>query len=152
MADQKIILNTKKLDKLIKSFKDVPEIRVGVMGENDSRGDGLSNATIGAIHEFGFGVPMRSFLRHPLIYNLNAYLEEQLDVKIDAVVEGESLEPLAKKMGIIAETVVQDAFGTGGFGKWPAWITPGYSNNTGMLLIDSSQLRNAITSAVIIDK
>lgn len=149
MAEVKYYVDNKKLNKLLKAFDKVPLIKVGIMGDDNSRTDGLSNATIGAIHEFGFGrVPMRSFLRVPLVDNLNTAIEEQLDVKIDAVVEGGSLQPLMKKIALIAEQVVLNAFDTQGNGKWPKWIDPGYMNNTGQILVDTQQLRNSITSTV----
>lgn len=149
MAESKVTVVSEKLDNLLKAFKKVPTVKVGIMGESDTRSDGLSNATIGAIHEFGFGVPMRSFLRMPLISGLSETIEENLDVKIDAVADEGSVEPLMRKIGIMSEELVRKAFDTGGNGKWPKWTTPGYTNNTGQLLVDTQQLRDSITSAVL---
>lgn len=146
----KVEINTKNLDRLAKAFKQMPKTRVGIMGDTDARGDGLSNATIGAIHEFGHGVPQRSFLRQPLIDGLNDAIEEGVDtVEVEEIIESGTLVPFFKKLGIIAETVVNNAFNTGGNGKWPKWITPGYKNNTGMLLVDTQQLQDSITSVVV---
>lgn len=152
MAESKVTVKNKVLNKLLKSLKGTAAVKVGILGDHDRRDDSLSNATIGAIHEFGFGVPMRSFLRQPLIDNVNTALEENLDVKIDQVAEDESFEPLLKKIGLISEEVVRSAFDTGGNGKWPKWINPGYMNNTGQLLVDTTQLRDSISSAVILSE
>lgn len=146
----KVEVKMKNLKDLIEALSGDPKVRVGVLGDSNKRGDGLSNATIGSFHEFGLGVPQRSFLRRPLIDNMDKAVEKSVVPEdLEIMTETRSLVPFMEKLGVIAEQVVQEAFDTGGNGKWPKWITPGYTNNTGMLLVDTQQLRNSISSEVI---
>jgi hypothetical protein len=143
-------LNTKGLDTLIRTLAGKPsKIRIGIFGPHASReGGGDNNPTIGAKHEFGEdGMPIRSFLRMPLTTEFKKRLEASgaftPEAFQDVIREG-SLDLYLNKMGIVALQTVLEAFDTGGFGRWPAWQTPGYTNNTGQLLVDTQQLRNSI--------
>lgn len=143
-------VNISKLEDFIKALKGNPKARVGIMGDSDQRSDGLSNATIGAIHEFGHGVPQRSFLRVPLIDGLNEAVEQSITPDdLTEIVDNKSLVPFIRKIGIVAEGVVDNAFMTGGNGKWPKWTTPGYQNLTGKLLVNTEELSKSITSVVV---
>lgn len=142
------------LDAFIKILKGKPSVlKIGILQDTASRAGKINNATIGAVHEYGTAtIPQRSFLRQPLAEHLSSYVENSNVFGKDTfkqVIAKKSFVPYLQKIGIIGETVVSDAFNSGGFGKWPAWKNPGYENNTGMLLIDSQQLRNSITSAVV---
>lgn len=161
MGDETIILKTDGLDKLIKSLHGkTPTIRVGVLGSKASRAapagsqENPNNAEVGATHEFGSpteGVPQRSFLRIPISDNLDKKLTESGAFDPDTlskVVKQGTVTPWMKKIAIIAENIVSEAFDTGGFGKWPRWKNKKYKNNTGQILVDTAQLRNSITSEV----
>jgi phage gpG-like protein len=142
-------MDTKALDKLIKSLKNPPMAKVGILGNNRKEG---SNAEIGAKHELGLdGMPVRSFLRMPLIEHLQENLEKSQafdeDVLKKVVKAGDVTEWL-KKVITVAEAVIREGFQTGGYGKWPAW-RGGYSNRTGLVLVDTQQLRDSITSEVV---
>lgn len=146
-------IDTKGLEKLIKAMKVKPPVaRVGVLGSKPREG-GSSNADIGAKHEFGSpseGLPQRSFLRVPLNDNLEKFLDSSGAFDKDAmesVIKLGTFLPWIRKMAIVAEKVVAEAFASGGFGKW-APHSPGYTNNTGQILVDTQQLRNSITSEV----
>lgn len=146
--------DVKGLNQILKSLKGKqPTVRVGILGSTNPRtGKQNSNATIGAAHEFGTSrLPQRSFLRVPLTDHLNERLEKSQAFDKDAlkdVIKSGTVIPWLEKVAKIAEQIVLDAFQSGGFGKWPAWKRPGYTNRTGMLLIDTQQLRNSITSEV----
>ena len=104
-----------------------------------------SNATIGARHEFNG----RSFLRQPISENLQKYLESSgaFDKKaFRQVVKTKSLLPWVKKLGILGVQIVNEAFDTGGFGKWK----PSNMDNkiVKQTLVETQQLRNSITSQV----
>lgn len=160
MSDE-TTLNVKGLEQLVKALKSQPpKTRVGVLGEKVPRTDSNSgkhqpnNAEVGAVHEFGAparGIPARSFLRVPISENLDKEMENagalDKDVMADVIRQG-TLIPWMRKIAVLAEKIVADAFSSGGFGKWPAWKTPGYTNNTGQILVDTQQLRNSITSEV----
>jgi phage gpG-like protein len=148
MADE-VTIDTRKLNKFLKALKGpAPRIRIGILGDNNARSSSAAtNAEIGAKHEFGIGVPQRSFLRKPLIEQFQKYLEESSFYNLQAfetVVREASLMGWTTKTAILAETIVLDAFATGGFGQWKAHA-PGYTNNTGMILVDTQQLRNSIS-------
>ena len=144
-----------KLQKLLKK-KPIPYVRIGVLGSSvrvDAKG--TTNATVGAVHEFGSptkGIPPRSFLRVPLI----DFLGKRMDSSgfynretMEEVIRQRTLVPWLKKMAVLAEAIVAEAFATGGFGKWPKWKNENYSNNANQLLVDTGQLRNSITSEVV---
>lgn len=155
MADDAVKLNTRPLDKLIKALKgDMPMARVGVLGDKDARskGNATSNATIGAKHEFGDpaeNLPMRSFLRVPISENMQPALDNSQAFDKDAakkVIETGSIVEWVKKLGVLAEGIVADAFATGGFGKWKPSNMENKKNQ--QTLVETQQLRNSITSDV----
>jgi hypothetical protein len=149
-----VTLNVKGLDQILKALKSNPPVaRVGILGSTNSRSSkGSSNATIGAAHEFGTTtIPQRSFLRVPLTENLSKQIESSgaLDKNVLAdVIKSGTVVPWLKKITVLAEKIVLGAFDSQGYGKWPSWKNPSYSNNTGMVLVDTQQLRNSITSEV----
>lgn len=151
MSDD-VTLKVDGLDKLLKALKSKPPVaRVGILGSKNARsGKENSNATVGAAHEFGTSkLPMRSFLRVPLTDNLQKYMEKSglLDKEaMELVIKQGSLVPWIKKVAIIGESIVLDAFSSGGFGKWkPSNMD---KKLVKMTLVETQQLRNAITSEV----
>lgn len=146
-------LNMKGLEDLLKAMKGkLPFARVGILGDKDTRekGDAPSNATIGARHEFGTEtLPIRSFLRMPLTEQMQKYLDDSGAFTREAfakVLKDRSLTEWVKKIGIVGEAVIADAFNTGGFGKWaPSDMTRKKNHQT---LVETQQLRNSITSEV----
>lgn len=144
-------IKTADLDKIIKSLKKkIPSVRVGVLGAKDSRKEGNMNAKIGAIHEFGLdGMPARSFLRIPISEHLNAYMKASKVFTPELMkqfVTEESLRVFLAKIGIIAESIVDDAFQTGGFGQWPK--SDMRRKTVKMTLVETQQLRRSIGSEV----
>ncbi len=170
MSDEKF--DTTGLDKIIKALKDsLPRARVGILGASAIRGnqaakpgkslnaanarpkkiDFTTNAAIGAIHEFGGkNMPQRSFLRVPIAEHLQKKMENAgafSKEELKEVVKSGSVLPWVKKIAVLAEGIVAEAFATGGYGKWPAHA-PGYTNAGNRLLVDTGQLRDSITSEV----
>ena len=151
-------INVKGLDQLLKALKvKQPQTRVGILG-GDPRAAKPgekhvpTNAEVGAAHEFGTSkVPMRSFLRIPISEGLEKEMESAKLFTQDtlaAVIKSGSILAWMQKIAISAEACVADAFDTGGNGKWKAWKKSNYTNNAGQLLVDTTQLRNSITSEV----
>ena len=158
MSEATVSLKHKNLDQLIKALKgNLPKASIGVLGDKNQRsGNGkLSNAEVGLIHEFGVftkgkHIPQRSFLRVPLQENLSEKLEESgaFDKEtLKKVVKEGTIFQWVQKVAVVAESVVAEAFATGGYGKWMPWA-PGYTNNTSMILVDTTQLRESIGSVV----
>lgn len=140
-------VNFKGLEKLLKTLDNIPKAKVGVLSSENSREGEESNASIGYKHEFGIGVPKRSFIRDPLIQNFKEKLSEagfSEDTLKEAIDNG-SLENVIEKMGLVGVATIQDAFNTGFNGQWEPTKRP---NNTGMTLVDTQQLRNSIISEV----
>lgn len=140
------------LEAILKAIKGpVPVARVGILGNKNSRsGKANSNATIGAKHEFGEdGMPIRSFLRIPIIENFQKALDRAGALEkgtLKQIVDERSLLVFIKKLGILAEGIVAEGFATGGFGKWkPSNMR--YKQNK-QTLVETTQLRNSITSEV----
>jgi hypothetical protein len=154
VSDEDTTIDIKGLEKLIKALKGpAPEIRVGILGSGAARsGGGATNAYIGYCHEYGRGVPQRSFLREPLSDLLGDRLEESgafdESVMKEMVASG-SLLDYSKKIGVLAEGIVLEAFDTGGFGKWAALKPRTLSRKkVHQILVETQQLRNSITSDV----
>lgn len=156
MADVELKLDG--LENLLKALKQPrpPRVRIGILGDGaraDQEG-GPTNATIGAAHEFGTSsVPMRSFLRVPLAEHLNKRLAASglLDKKAmrDVIASG-SLVPWLYKVAVIGEGIVQEAFDSGGFGKWPELKEETlHRKKVHQILVETTQLRNSITSEVV---
>lgn len=108
----------------------------------------LTNAAIGALHEFGSEkLPIRSFLRMPINDQLQKFLEKSgaFDKTVlEEIVKSGSIYAWMVRVGIVAEQVVLEAFNTGGFGKWEASQMD--HKQTKQTLVETQQLRNAITS------
>lgn len=151
-----IRVDIKGLKKLAEALGDDFEIRVGILGSKAARRNGkgdITNAEIGFINEFGSEkrkIPGRSFLGMPLRLYFAEYVKNKKsfgnkEVK-EAVKQG-TLLLLAKKLGLVAEEVVEDAFATSGFGNWeenkPSTIK---RKGSDMPLIDTGELRRSITS------
>jgi hypothetical protein len=149
-------INLDGFEKLVKALKpaNAPVAKIGILGANANRKQGKStNAQIGAAHEFGSpltGLPVRSTLRMPLTDVLPKDLEATdlfTEDVFKEVVKAGSLTPWLKTVAGIALGTVKKAFATGGFGKWAPWAH-GYSNRTGQILVDTTQLRDSYTFEV----
>lgn len=153
MKIEKDQFDDRGLTQLLKAFKtsNLPEGKLGILGDGNARSGGEStNAEIGAKHELGLeGLPMRSFLRVPIIDLLESRLKESGAFKEQAmkrVLKEGSLKPWMEKVMIISESIVSDGFSSGGFGKWkPSNMTNKTNHQT---LVETQQLRNSITSEV----
>lgn len=151
--EEGVEFNVKGLDQLLKALKQTeqPKARVGILGDKNSRtGKANSNATIGAYHEFGTTtLPIRSFLRMPISDRLQKKMEESRALDKDVmkeVIRSGTVIPWLKKIAILAESIVHEAFDTGGFGKWkPSNMDRKKNHQT---LVETQQLRNSINSEV----
>lgn len=153
--DETVTIEIKGLQQLLKALKKkLPIARVGILADKNSRAGGstATNAAIGAAHEFGTDkMPQRSFLRVPIAEHLAKKMEDSgaLDEStLKEVIKSGSAVTWVKKIAVIAEGIVAEAFATGGFGKWPGWKNPNYKNKDNRLLVDTGQLRDSITSEV----
>jgi phage gpG-like protein len=152
-------INVTGLDQLCKALKKKPPVtRVGIIGDKNERSAeegekaAPTNSEIGAAHEYGspkHNLPQRSFLRVPLIDHLQERMEKKGAVgeaEMKEVLKSGTIVPWMKKIGILAEEIIQDAFQTGGFGKWKQ--SDMTRKKVKMTLVETQQLRDSITSEV----
>jgi len=150
----------KVTDKILKSLirlfsKPMPFAKVGIIGKASARSDTKkTNAQIGAIHEFGSpqnNIPQRSFLRVPLEENVQKAIDNFKKQKILNITE------LVDKLGAAGQSIVQEAFTNGGYGKWEPTkkyikrvLVEGKDKKTaGDILVDTGQLRDSISYEVV---
>lgn len=150
----KVTLDTKVMDRVIANAARLGGVKakVGVVGRaNFARTDGNTNAEIGFSHEFGVGVPRRSFLRMPLqSYELTKRVEARGDSIIGALASPAmfgAITPLAEA----AVQCVDDSFEEHGSPqKWrgislehtePVRRSQGHPETT---LVDLGELRRSI--------
>lgn len=147
-----IKFDNSKLNKLIKSVVNDSNsyCKVGIIGKENMRDDGeKSNAEIGFIHEFGDKThPMRSFLRMPVLLKLKDKIEKN-KVSKDGEID---FKFTMYQIGLLAESVIDEAFETSGFGLWKPTDKPHGIDELGEFrstLVDTSQLRDSISSEVV---
>ena len=140
----------KGIQSLLDALESVPKAKVGVLGSTDARaGDGSSpdNATIGAKHEFGEdGMPIRSWLRQPLSEKFPGALESSGAFTPEAFkdcIKQKSMLPYVEKMAVVAVATIQEAFDTGGFGRWKPSKMAG--KKVKQTLVETQQLKRSVT-------
>ena len=128
--------------------------KLGIFGDKNKRDDktGKTNADIGAAHEFGVltkKLPRRSFLLDPLTIK-GKELTKKIGQIIDKYINEENgINKILELVGIYGESIVQEAFESGGFGAWqPIKETTANKKGSSQILIDSSQLRRSVISKV----
>lgn len=112
-------------------------------------GSGQSIISVGASHEYGAGVPRRSFLRLPFRAK-----KDELDAAIaiqwrDVFERGKKAERALGLIGTEAVNISKGAFTTRGYGQWPdiAQETKD-AKGSSQPLIDTGTLRRSITYIV----
>lgn len=109
----------------------------------------VTNVEIGMKHEFGCfseNLPMRSFLRVPLWLKLPGLINKFGQSVIDGLTKSNILSAY-KRLGLLAETIIDKAFLTRGYGQWKPSMREKFGG--GKTLIDTGQLRRSITSQVV---
>ena len=112
-------------------------------------GNGQTVATIGARHEYGAGVPRRSFLRVPFTTKKDELTKAIAKQFEDVFERGKSAEQALGLIGTVAVNISKGAFTTRGYGEWPD-ITQATKDAKGssQVLIDTGILRGSITYVV----
>lgn len=159
MSDDEIKVNGKILDNLLSAMKEKKIVaKVGVLGTKDARNaafdekdtGAISNATIGAAHEFGTSkLPQRSFLRMPLQTMLSKELLKNgffTDENLREAAKEKNFKSYIEKIAITGVAVVLQAFDTGGFGEWPPSNME--RKKVKQTLVETQQLRDSITYEV----
>jgi phage gpG-like protein len=150
-------INTKGLDNLEKILlKTKLALRVGVLGKDSSRDDGLNNATIAAIQELGSEskkIPARSFLKMPIEKTkkaINNFVGNALKATLK---NGKNIKYLLNQVGLFCVAKIQEAFDSRGFGTWapnkPQTIKRKKSSAP---LIQEGELRKSVSYDIINEK
>ena len=154
-------VNVKRLITLIGYLNgDIPKVKVGIIGSKAAvkRKDELTNAQIGFIQEFGklTGKPRiepRSFIDMPLKLHLNDKIKEKKSLakkEFEMALKEGKADEFVRKVGIVAEEVIQEAFETSGWGQWkPNAESTKRRKGSDKPLIDTGELRRSISSEVI---
>lgn len=127
------------------------EVRVGIMGreareQKDGDGSGgLTVAEVGSFHEFGLGVPRRSFLRDT-VDQKETRIRSALKQVAARVGRGAPLELELERIGLQIQGIIQDRISQ----SIPPPLAPETirRKKSSVSLIDTGQLRSSITYAV----
>lgn len=151
----KITMNLQGLEDMAAEIGGRFHARVGVLGAKATRPSGngtLNNAELGTVHQFGRldgSIPARDFLKMPLEDNRQELVKSMGSAPARAAFKAKDYKKLFAILGVKAEEFVQQAFDTGGFGKWkplkPATVK---RKGSAAILINTAELRKAITSDV----
>lgn len=141
------------LDAFVKAISSDMVVKVGIMGRKNGRKDaeGLTNADVGFIHEFGTSkIPKRSFLRMPIFQHSEDILAMVKKAGALKKLKAGLIIQVLADLGIACENVILRAFDSAGWGSW-APNTPATIRRKGSSapLIDTGQLRRSISSAVV---
>lgn len=126
-------------------------VQVGVMGDGETRTDSLSNAELGAVHEYGTedgSIPARHWLSRPINQHQAAYVEALGKLVKQSIEHGTDPERALTLLGLRAEADVKNFLRAGGAQppNSPATIERKGSSTP---LIDSGQLLGSVTSRVV---
>jgi hypothetical protein len=152
-------LNKAGLTRLRKQLPDLKKLRaeVGLFADRSARdnrhkgpGVTVTNPEVGFEHEFGNPVaalPQRSFLFMPLVGHLSL-----AGINWIKLLQTSGVKRTLGLLGKIGVETVEEAFNTGGFGKWPALSTFTVKRkvmNKNVILVETEQLRAAVNFRVI---
>lgn len=154
-ANVEIDYNIEGLERIRKNLEESKLMaKLGIFGDKNKRDDntGRTNADIGADHEFG--VPSRNLARRSFLLDPLTIKGKELTKKVGQIIdryidEENGIETILELVGIYGESIVQEAFETGGFGAWQP-IKEATANRKGswQKLIHKSELRRSVTSKV----
>jgi hypothetical protein len=146
-----IDVDERRLKKLLAATKDLPSLRLGVIGSKAQEthpDDGPTNAEIGAWHELGAGVPRRSWLRDWIDGNMPKIRSVLYDRLRDALLDDRDPRQSMDQAGMHFTGEVQQRIANGiepplteATKRWKA--RHGRAKDTP--LIDTGQFRSSIT-------
>jgi hypothetical protein len=148
-----MLKSTQEMEKVYEMIQKT-EVAVGITEESATAnvyndGDGPSVLEVGANHEYGIGVPIRSFLRVPFTKRANDIDKFKAQVLKHMTQGGLSVNDGFGLLGEKLTNISDEAFENGGFGTW-APLSPVTIKNKGSTatLIDTGTLRNSVTYEV----
>jgi hypothetical protein len=159
MTDTKISINLSGLDAIRRKLGNKYIAKVGFLGSGEGQeqhktedGGTITNAELALVHIFGSiskNIPPRDMLKAPIESKASDVIAFLNSDKIKGLLAEGKIEECYSLLGIFAENIVQEAFDTGGFGKWPALKRATINaKGSSAILIDTGQLRRAVSSGV----
>lgn len=153
MAASSTTIDLGKLDAIRQQLLKGYYAKVGILSDKPHDGTDFGMVELGTIHEFGSitnNIPPRSFLRMPLLEKKKDLVNVLATRTVATMLENGNIKDIFKVLGVKAQAIIQDAFATGGFGKWKD-INPATKKAKGSsaILIDTGELRRSISSAVV---
>lgn len=152
-ATSNIKIDLSGLQQLDKFLSNQKQALLGIFQSKDARDDGNSNVAIGATHEFGSfseNIPQRSWLRMPVNVKAKDIAGNAAIAIKNNLTNPKGADIVADAIGAAGKGVIQEAFGTRGFGQWkpnaPITITRKKGKTTP--LIAKADFRQAITYSV----
>lgn len=108
-----------KLEHIAKQMKIAQKtaIKVGLPADVGSYENGASILQVGAAHEYGLGVPRRSFIRVPMDKEADK-IKSALQSGFKSVMNGGDTLTNLNKVGFVAQNISKTAFKNQGYGQW----------------------------------
>lgn len=117
------------------------------VGSNVYKG-GKTVIEVGAFHEFGAPpfLPQRSFLRSPFMIKEDLLAEELQEQWRQVIEEGLDADTALGRIGVLAQSISQEAFTTKGYGTWvDIKDSTKIAKGSSQVLIHKGILRGSIT-------
>ena len=104
---------------------------------------------VATMHEFGLGVPRRSFLRMPFELKKKE-LQKSIKAAYRSVLKGGDTIVNLNKLGLVAQNISKSAFKTGGYGHWkPLEKETIERKGSSKILVDTSRLVQSVTYWIV---
>lgn len=156
MKQTKINFNLDGLEDIKKKVGSTMRARVGVLGGQavrDDQGGGITNAELMLIHMFGSvsrNIPPRDPLIMPIEKNRRELIRRLQSGAMREAFNRGDYKHMFEILGVVAESFVQEAFETGGWGQWKGLEESTIkAKGSSAILIDTGQLRRSVSSDVV---
>jgi len=142
-----------KLKEITKQIKIAKRsaVKVGLASDVGQYPDGTSVLEVGTSHEYGLGVPRRSFIRMPMEKE-KAKLNKALKSGFQSILKGGNTIHNLNKIGLVAQNISKTSFKNQGYGMWEdiSDATKAKKKST-KILFDTGRLVQSITFWLVKD-
>jgi len=142
-----------KLHEITKQIKIAKKtaIKVGLPADVGHYKNGASVLEVGTAHEYGLGVPRRSFIRMPLDKE-KSKLNKALKSGYESILKGGNAITNLNKIGLIAQGISKNSFKTQGYGIWKDIKNETKEEKgSSKILFDTGRLVQSVTFWVVKD-
>ena len=106
----------REITKQIKIAKKT-SVKIGLGADVGHYSDGTSILEVGQKHEFGLGVPRRSFIRMPIEKEKDK-INNALQSGYRNILQGQSAILQLNRLGLLAQNISKTSFKNQGYGQW----------------------------------